>query len=73
MAQAKAEALNQCARQDDRTCQIVVTVHSGCAALAVSGNCGARGWAYAGSRGESERIALRECINHVGTDCTIRR
>ena len=73
MGQARAEALNQCAREGDRTCQIVVTVHSGCGALAVSGNCGSRGWAYAPSRGEAERIALRECINHGGTNCTIRR
>lgn len=73
MGQAKAEALSQCAKEGDRTCQVVVTVHAGCGALAVSADCGSRGWAYAGSRGEAERLAMKECFQHGGRGCTVRR
>ncbi len=70
---AKAAALNECASNGDKTCEIVVTVNSGCGAVAVSANCGSRGWAYAHSRGEAENLAVKECIQHGGANCTIRR
>ncbi|HLL28796.1 MAG TPA: DUF4189 domain-containing protein [Xanthobacteraceae bacterium] len=73
MGEAKAEALAQCAKEGDRTCQIIVTVHRGCGALAVSANCGSKGWAYAPTRRYAELRAIKECVGHGGVDCTIRR
>src|SRR5260221_12553164 len=70
---AKAEALSQCASNGDKTCEVIVTVHSGCGAVAVSANCGSRGWAYAPTRSRAERLAVRECVQHGGANCTIRR
>jgi len=70
---ARAEALSQCRANGDGTCEVIVTVRGLCGAVAISGNCSARGWAYAGSRGEAERLALNECRSHGGHGCTIHR
>ncbi len=73
MGGARAEALEQCRSNGDGSCEVVVQVNGACAAVAISGNCGARGWAWSGSRGAAERMALRQCYNHGGSGCTIRR
>jgi hypothetical protein len=73
LGEAKAAALNECAIKGDTSCEIVVEVHFGCGAVAVSANCGSRGWAYAHSRGEAEYLAVKECIKHGGINCTTRR
>lgn len=68
---ARARALAQCRSNGDDNCEIVVTLHRACGAFAVSG-CDARGWAYAGSRGEAESIALAQCRKYGGEDCAIQ-
>lgn len=73
MAVARADAVANCASTGDRTCEIVVTIRGVCGAFAVSGECGARGWAYAPSRGAAERLAINLCVRYGGTNCTIRR
>lgn len=73
LGEAKAQALAECASEGDATCEIVVSVHFGCGAVAVSANCGSRGWAYAHSLGEAKYLAVKGCIDHGGIKCTIRR
>ena len=70
---ARAAALAQCRANGDGSCRIVVTVRGACGAVAVANNCSARGWAYAGSRGEAEQLALNECASHGGRGCTVHR
>ncbi|MGP0089019.1 MAG: DUF4189 domain-containing protein [Xanthobacteraceae bacterium] len=73
MPAARAAAIANCASTGDRTCEVVVTIRGACAAFVVSGECGARGWAYAPSRGAAERLAINLCVRYGGTNCTIRR
>jgi hypothetical protein len=63
----------RCRENGDESCKVVVTVRGLCGAVAISGNCEARGWAYAGSRGEAEQLALNECSSRGGRGCTIHR
>jgi hypothetical protein len=70
---AKVEALSQCASNGDKTCEVIVTVHSGCGAVAVSENCGSRGWSYAPTRWQAEHLAVKQCVQHGGVNCTTRR
>ena len=70
---ARAHALEQCAREGDQTCEVVVTIRGMCAAFAISGTCGARGWAYAPLRATAEQLALNWCIREGGTECTVQR
>ena len=65
LGETKANALNECASKGDSTCEIVVEVRSGCGAVAVSANCGSRGWAYAHSREESEYLAVGERVHQA--------
>ena len=69
--EARARALSECRSKGDDSCEVVVTLHGACGAFAVSG-CEARGWAYAGSRGEAERIALSYCRKYGGGNCGIQ-
>jgi hypothetical protein len=73
MSGARAEALDQCGANGDGSCKVVVTVRNGCAAVAIADGCRARGWAWSGSRGAAERMALNECFSQGGSNCTIRR
>jgi hypothetical protein len=68
---AQARALAGCG--NSATCNVVITVNHACAAFAVSGDCSARGWAYADSRAQAERLALSSCARYGGYDCGIRR
>jgi len=71
---AAGRALAECRSNGDRTCSVVVRMQRVCGAFAVSGRggCGARGWAYGGSRALAEDIALGECRRHGGRDCRIQ-
>jgi hypothetical protein len=73
MAAAGVEALARCASNGDQTCHVVVAIRGACAAFAVSGTCGPRGWAYAPSRGAAEQLAINLCIREGGTECTVQR
>ncbi len=73
VAEASQQALSHCAENGDGTCHIVATLQGNCAAFAVDGNCGARGWAWAGSREEAETNAISYCEKYGGSNCTIRR
>jgi len=70
---AASRALAQCRNYGDRSCSVVVRMQRVCGAIAVSGRggCGARGWAFGGSRALAEGIALGECRRHGGRDCRI--
>lgn len=70
---AASRALAQCRNNGDRSCSVVVRMQRVCGAVAVSGRggCGARGWAYGGSRALAENIALGECLRHGGRGCRI--
>jgi len=70
---ARNTALKYCASNGDHSCEVVVTVRHACGAFAVDGHCKARGWAYAGSRYEAEKLALHHCHKHGGHDCAVRR
>jgi hypothetical protein len=70
---ARYRALWECSRNGDSTCRIVTTTVDACAAIAVSGDCGSRGWATAGSRARAEQMALNECWKFGGRDCSVRR
>jgi len=70
---ALTRALVECASEGDRTCQLVSEIAGGCAAFAVSGTCGPRGWGTASSRPEAEALALGFCRQYGGGHCTIRR
>jgi hypothetical protein len=71
---AAARALAECRANGARGCEVVVRLHQACGAFAVSGRggCGARGWAYAGSRGAAEEIALAQCRKYGGANCYIQ-
>lgn len=71
--QARTRALVECASGGDRSCHVVSEIAGGCAALAVSGNCGPRGWSSAASRVDAEAIALDYCRQYGGAHCRIRR
>ncbi len=62
-AGAAIRALAECSSNGDGSCKVVVTLRRSCGAFAVAGQggCGARGWAYAGSRRAAENIALNNC------------
>jgi hypothetical protein len=72
MHAARANALAQCSANGD-ACSIIVTVRGSCGALAVAGDCRARGWAYAGTRGAAEDLALGECARRGGNGCSVVR
>ncbi len=71
VATAESVALANCASKGDR-CQVVATMIRECAAFAVSGSCGARGWAVALSQGAAESAALAQCRSYGGTACAVR-
>lgn len=70
---ARTRALVECASQGDRSCHIVSETAGGCAAFAISGNCGPRGWSSASSRAEAEGVALDYCRRYGGAHCRVRR
>jgi hypothetical protein len=70
--EAEDRALSECSSDGDTSCQVVVRFSGNCAAFAVSGECGARGWSYAPSREQAERLALRECERYGGDECEIK-
>jgi hypothetical protein len=71
---AERRALSECRARGDRSCQVVVTIHQSCGAVAVSGpgGCSARGWAYAGTRARAENIALGQCRKYGGRNCHVK-
>jgi Domain of unknown function (DUF4189) len=73
VAAAQASALARCASNGDQTCRVMVTIRGACAAFAISGSCGARGWAYAPSRGLAEQLAINWCIREGGTECAVQQ
>ena len=71
--QARTRALVECASEGDRSCHVVSETAGGCAAFAISGNCGPRGWSSASSRTEAEGLALDYCRRYGGAHCRVRR
>jgi hypothetical protein len=73
LAQARASALKTCTSNGDKSCRIILSIQGDCAAFAVSGPCGARGWANAAARAQAEETAIARCSLRGGRSCTIRR
>jgi len=73
LAQAQASALEVCATNGDKSCRTILSIQGNCAAFAVSGPCGARGWANAAARLQAEETAMARCSLRGGRNCTIRR
>jgi hypothetical protein len=73
MSEARGQAVMHCAENGDSSCHVVYSFVGQCAAFAVSGSCGARGWARASDRGTAEQLAIEACVNYGGNNCTIRR
>jgi hypothetical protein len=73
MAAAQAQALARCTNDGDQTCHVVVSIRGTCAAFAISGSCGASGWASAASRGVAQQLAINWCIREGGTECAVTR
>jgi hypothetical protein len=70
---ARASAIEACASNGDKTCRIVLVIQEGCAAFAVSGPCGARGWANAATLGQAEEAAVARCSLRGGRNCTVKK
>jgi len=66
-------AMQACRKNGDTTCKIVATTYDACAAIAVSGHCGPRGWGTAATRTRAEAVALENCARYGGRDCTVRK
>jgi hypothetical protein len=71
IAKAESVAMANCTAKGDK-CQVVVTMIRECGAFAISGTCGARGWAVARSRASAESAALAQCRSYGGTACALR-
>src|SRR6266404_1994783 len=65
---ANTFALANCARRA-RDCEVIVSFHDTCAALAVGGGVVARAWTASQSRAEDG--AKAECVNKGGQSCEI--
>ena len=64
---ANAAALANCARRD---CEVIVTFHDTCAAIAVGG--GMVAWAWAASQRDAEAGAKAECVKLGGKSCQVK-
>jgi hypothetical protein len=71
--EAREQAIKHCASEGDTSCHVVYSIEGECAAFAVSGSCGARGWARAADRSGAEEAAVEACQSYGGTDCGVRR
>jgi hypothetical protein len=69
---ARDRALAKCASHGDHSCQVIVNLSGACGAFAVSGLCGARGWAFAPTRDRAEYLALDYCARYGGHHCRVR-
>lgn len=56
-------------------CSVVLHFENACGAFATDADqhCGPQGWGWAQGRSRAEEIALNECANHGGGNCTIKR
>ena len=71
VSEAEQAALQECGPG----CAVVLHFENACGAFATDADqrCGPRGWGWAQGRNRAEAIALNECANHGGGNCTIRR
>jgi hypothetical protein len=69
--EAEEVALQECGPG----CSVVLHFENACGAFATDADqhCGAQGWGWAAARNRAEEIALSECANRGGGNCTIRR
>ena len=70
---AAAAALQACASNGDKSCKLILSIEGNCAAFAVVGACGPRGWASGANRRQAEERSLGACAAQGGKDCTVRR
>jgi hypothetical protein len=71
--EAREAAVAYCASNGDTSCRVIYAIEGNCAAFAVDGTCGARGWALSTDRGSAEQSAIDACKSYGGEHCTIRR
>jgi Domain of unknown function (DUF4189) len=70
---ARRNAMQACRKNGDASCNIVTTTIDACAAIAISGHCGSRGWGTASTRARAEALALESCARYGGRECTVRK
>jgi hypothetical protein len=70
---AREVAMQYCSEKGDTSCHVIAAFAGGCAAFAVDGDCGARGWATAATRDAAEETARSYCTQYGGSNCTVRR
>jgi hypothetical protein len=70
---AREVAMQYCSEKGDTSCHVIAAFAGACAALAVDGDCGARGWATAATRDAAEETARSYCTQYGGSNCTVRR
>jgi serine/threonine-protein kinase len=72
--EAAAAALGNCREQDRKAddCEVMVTFHNACGALALGDN-GAYGTAWGWSKREAGTKAVTECRPYGGTSCKVER
>jgi uncharacterized protein DUF4189 len=73
LSAASAAALQACASNGDKSCKVILPIQGNCAAFAVAGPCGARGWANGSDRRQAELQGLGACASQGGQGCTVRR
>lgn len=71
VGEAEEVALQECGPG----CNVVLHFENACGAFATDADrsCGAQGWGWAASRQRAEEIALNECSNEGGGNCSIKR
>lgn len=71
VGEAEEVALQECGPG----CSVVLHFENACGAFATDADqhCGAQGWGWAQGRGRAEEIALSECANRGGGNCSIQR
>jgi hypothetical protein len=75
---ASAAALEDCAKEGDRSCKPILAIHGNCGSVAVDGvyvngvaTCHARGWANGSEKRLAEEGALAACAKAGGRKCEV--
>jgi membrane-associated protease RseP (regulator of RpoE activity) len=76
---ADAAALEDCARNGDKNCKVILNIQGNCAAFAADGVvdsrgnhiCSARGWANGSEQKQAEETALAACAKQGGRHCQV--
>jgi uncharacterized protein DUF4189 len=68
--EARRRAMSECSKHAS-TCSVKGSFSNTCVSVARAGN-GAMGWAWGHGRREDDKLAMDECRNNRGNDCTLQ-